>query len=172
MTHTFSAQSLHRARFVDPELMGVAIPALARCAVDFGITEEQSRTAAEQQEKFAAGVSKVPPGPKARHMIQKDGTSKALDLVPWIDGRFQWGDKDWKVATADGRVLLPFHEIAVAMRHEAIAQSVSIRWGAVWDRKLHELPDTVDGLVNAIEAYKVRHAGADFLDGPHFELIT
>ena len=30
---------------------------------------------------------------------------------------------------------------------------------------------TVEGLADAIEAYKARHAGPDFLDGPHFELI-
>jgi len=171
MTNTFSATSLHRARFVDPRLLSVAIPALARCAVDFGITEDQSRTAAEQQAKFDAGVSKVKPGPKATHMIQPDGTSKGLDLVPWIDGRFQWGDKDWKVVTKDGRVLLPFHEIAVAMRHEAIVQAVPIRWGAVWDRRLNDLPADVQGMVKAIEAYKVRKGGKAFLDGPHFETI-
>lgn len=166
MTYAFGKTSLSRMRHVDPKLRTVATDALARCAVDFGCTEEQSRTVAEQQKKFDTGVSKVRPGPGARHMIQPDGWSKALDLVPWINGAFTWGDKNWRVGD-----VYPFHEIAVAMRLVAIEHVVPIRWGGVWDRRLNDLPPTVDGMRREVEAYKLRHAGPDFLDGPHYELI-
>lgn len=172
MSFKFSQRSLNRAKRVDPKLMKVATRALAICGVDFGITEEQSRTAAEQQKKFDRGVSKVRPGPKAKHMIQPDGFSKGLDLVPFIDGAFQWGDAQWNVRTRAGKVIAPFYEIAAAMRQAAIEQGVTIRWGAVWDRALNDLPEGPQAMRAAVEAYKVRHAGPDFLDGPHFELVA
>lgn len=171
MTFALGARSLARARHVDPALMAVAGLAIGRSAVDFGMTEDQSRTEAQQRAKVAAGVSKVAPGPKARHMIQPDGFSKALDLVPWIDGRFQWGDNQWRVTTADGRVLRPFFDIAAAMRSAAVELGVKVRWGAIWDRTLNDLPAAAAGLARAMEDYKVRHPGPDFLDGPHFELV-
>lgn len=166
MTFVFSRTTRQRMSRVDPRLVSVATAALARCAVDFGCTEDQSRTAEEQLAKVKAGVSKVKPGPAAKHMIQPDGSSKALDLVPWMNGAFTWGDNQWRVGD-----VFPFHEIAIAMRWAAIEQAVPIRWGGVWDRRLNDLPPTVAGLRQAVEAYKVRHVGPDFLDGPHFELI-
>ncbi|MFT4254107.1 MAG: M15 family peptidase [Caulobacter sp.] len=171
MSYSFSNNSLRRQQHVDPRLFAVGVTALARCAVDFGVTENQSRTAAEQQKKFDDGFSKVRPGPNARHMIQEDGFSKAVDYVPWIDGKFQWGDNQWRVRRTDGVVVLPFQQIALAMRSAAIEKGVAIRWGAVWDRRLNDLPATVQGLTDEMEAYKARHAGSDFLDGPHYELV-
>jgi peptidoglycan L-alanyl-D-glutamate endopeptidase CwlK len=171
VTFSFGQASVKRQQHVDPRLFGVGVTALARCTVDFGATENQSRTAAEQQKKFDDGFSKVQPGPGARHMIQPDGFSKAVDYVPWIDGKFQWGDAQWRVTRASGVIVLPFHQIALAMRSAAIEKAVAIRWGAVWDRRLNDLPSTVEGLTQEIEAYKARHVGPDFLDGPHFELI-
>lgn len=168
MAFTFGRRSLAFSQHVDPRLMAVAATALGMSTVvDFGMTEEQSRTVAEQRAKVAAGVSKTM---ASKHMIQPDGFSKALDLVPWVDGRFQWGDQLWRVTTADGRILRPFLEIAAVMAHAAQHLAVPIRWGGVWDRKLNDLaPDPV-AIGLELEAYKVRHAGADFLDGPHFEL--
>lgn len=59
MGHRFSKRSMDRTREVDPLLMAVAVIALSRCAVDFGLTEEQSRSVAEQAEKVRRGVSKT-----------------------------------------------------------------------------------------------------------------
>lgn len=89
MTYALGSRSLSFCAHVDPKLMAVVKRAIAICPVDFGMTEDQSRTVAQQAAKVAAGVSHVRPGPAARHMIQPDGFSKAVDLVPWIDGRFQ-----------------------------------------------------------------------------------
>ncbi len=170
MTFVLGERSLERARHVDPALIAVVQQALILSPVDAGFTEDQSRTVEQQRRKFDTGVSKVRPGPSATHMIQSDGYSKAVDLVPWIDGAFQWGDGQWRVRTKAGVVLRPFFDLAAAMRAAAIKRGVRLRWGAIWDRTLNDLPDTAAGLARAMEDYKIRHVGADFLDGPHFEL--
>lgn len=170
----FSERSLNRARYVDPRLMAVAVAAIAASAVDFGITEDQSRTAAEQERKFRQGVSKVRPGPDAKHMIQADGYSKALDLVPYIDGAFTWGDSQWRVDTDDPEDAEPFYHMAEAMRAAAVEQGVRVRWGAVWDRVLNDLPAGAAALKREVESYKARRRAlgkSAFLDGPHFELV-
>lgn len=164
-----SQRSLDRARNVDAQLIAVAVIALSKSAVDFGLTEEQSRTHAEQAEKVRRGVSKTM---NSKHMIPQGGTvSTALDLVPFVDGRFQWGDAQWRIKTDAGPVIEPFYEIAAAMRDAAICAGVKIRWGAVWDRVLNDLPAGAAAMKAAVEAYKVRHPGPDFLDGPHFEIV-
>jgi peptidoglycan L-alanyl-D-glutamate endopeptidase CwlK len=169
MAYAFSERSLSRCTHVDPRLMAVARLAIAASPVDFGMTEEQSRTVAQQAQKVRDGFSKTM---DSKHKIQPDGHSKALDLVPWVDGRFQWGDGQWRVRKASGEIIHPFHEIALAMRAAAMDLKYPVRWGAVWDRRLDELPGDLAGMMAAVEAYKVRHPGADFLDGPHFELVS
>ena len=69
-------------------------------------------------------------------------------------------------------MLEPFYDIAAAMRGAALIRGVVLTWGGVWDRRLNYLPATAAGLKAAVEAYKVRHPGVDFLDGPHFELVS
>lgn len=164
----FSARSLGFMSEVDPVLVEVAKLALSRSRVDFGVTEDQSRSHAEQAEKVRRGVSKTM---NSKHVIKPPATvSKALDLVPWIGGAFTWADSMWRVQVG-GETIYPFHEIAAAMRSASLERGVKLRWGAVWDRRLDELPADVAGLRAAVEAYKVRHPGPDFLDGPHFELV-
>lgn len=173
MTYSLSQRSMDRMRNVNPILIGLAALALARSGVDFGITEEQSRTEAEQREKVARGVSKTM---NSKHMIPAGRTfSTAVDLVPFIDGRFQWGDNQWRVQTSDGRTLEPFYEIAAAMRDVAVANGVRIIWGGVWDRALNDLPAGAAAMKKAVEDYKNRRRAAGsaaFLDGPHFEIAA
>lgn len=169
MTYALGSRSLSFCAHVDPKLMAVVKRAIAICPVDFGMTEDQSRTVAQQAAKVAAGVSHVRPGPAARHMIQPDGFSKAVDLVPWIDGRFQWGDKNWKVHTADGRTLDPFFDIAAAMVASCKASGTVLRWGGCWASSA-TLPATAAELRAAVMAYNQRHAGPDFNDLPHWEI--
>ncbi len=172
MPFALGARSLSRSAHVDPKLMAVVSLAIGRSPVDFGMSEEQSRTAAEQLKKFNDGVSKVRPGPAARHMIQPDGFSKAVDLVPWVDGAFTWGDGQWRVTTKGGAVIRPFFDIAAAMQSASVELGAPVRWGAIWDRVLNDLQPGATSLALAMEDYKVRHPGPDFLDGPHFELTT
>ena len=169
MTYALGSRSLSFCAHVDPKLMAVVKRAISICPVDFGMTEDQSRTVAQQAAKVAAGVSHVRPGPAARHMIQPDGYSKAVDLVPWVDGRFQWGDKNWKVHTADGRTLDPFFDIAAAMVAACNALATPLRWGGCW-ASTSTLPTTAEGLRASIVAYNRRHAGPDFNDIGHWEI--
>lgn len=169
MTFRFSQRSLSLARRVDPALMAVAALALSRSGVDFGITEEQSRTIAQQREKVRRGVSKTM---NSLHVIKAgESFSTALDLVPYVDGRYQWGDSQWRIRTEDGETIHAFAEIAEAMRSAAVELDLPIKWGGVWDRRLNDLPAGVDAMRQAVEDYKARHPGPDFIDGPHFEIV-
>ena len=167
MTHVLGAKSRANLIGVAPQLAALIPLALARCPVDFGIAEKQVRTVAEQREKVRQGVSKTM---KSRHLVRPDGFGHAVDLVPWVDGKFQWGDNQWRVRTAAGVMLEPFFDIAAAMQEVAIEKDVSLIWGAVWDQPLNRLPRGAKGKKAALQAYKVRHPGPDFVDGPHFEL--
>lgn len=168
MTRILSTTTKNRMHGVHPKLLKLIPGALARCAVDFGCTEDQVRTPAEQALKVKQGYSKTLNGP---HVQKADGFGHAIDLVPFIDGKFQWGDNQWRVKTADGHTLEPFYDIAAAMQEEAILQHVRIKWGAVWDRCLNDLPRGALALREAMKEYCVRHPGKDFIDGPHFELM-
>lgn len=168
MPFAFGARSRSFMARVHPKLVAVAVLGLARSTVDFGCTEEQVRTLQEQAAKVAAGVSKTM---HSRHLMRADGYGHAIDLVPWVDGAFQWGDDHWRVKTGDGRTLEPFYDIAAAMRSASIELATPLIWGAVWDRRLQDLPADPAGLKAAVEAYKARHAGPDLLDGPHFQMV-
>jgi peptidoglycan L-alanyl-D-glutamate endopeptidase CwlK len=169
----FSQRSLDRARNVDTRLIGLAITALSRSSVDFGLTEEQSRTEAEQAEKVRRGVSRTM---NSKHMIPKGKTvSSALDLVPFVDGVFTWGDNQWRVKTKAGPTIEPFYEIAAQMREAAIAAGLVLTWGGVWDRRLNDLPAGAAAMKAAVQAYAARRkaaGGTALLDGPHFELVS
>ncbi len=169
MTFVLGAKSRANMRRVDPRLAGLVPQALALSPVDFGVQEEQSRTWAQQAEKVRRGVSKTM---NSTHVIKPGKThSTGIDLVPWIDGAWQWGDNHWRVKTTAGVVLEPFYDIAAAMQTAAIEDGTRIKWGAIWDRCLNDLPRGAKALKAAMEAYKVRHPGPDFVDGPHFELV-
>lgn len=171
MAYRFSQRSLDRARNVDSVLIAIAVLALLKSSVDFGLTEEQSRTYAEQAEKVRRGVSKTM---DSKHMIpQGRSVSTGLDLVPFVDGMFQWGDNHWRIQTKAGATIEPFYEIAAAIREAAILFGVRVKWGGVWDRVLNDLPPGAAAMKQAVEDYKARRkaaGGSAFLDGPHFEL--
>lgn len=171
MGHRFSKRSMDRAREVDPLLMAVAAVALSRSSVDFGLTEEQSRSHAEQAEKVRRGVSRTM---DSAHVIKPGASfSTGLDLVPYIDGVFTWGDDHWRVKTNAGAVIEPFYEIASAMREAAIVVGVRLVWGGAWDRVLNDLPAGPAAMKAAVEGYKARRKAmgkSALLDGPHFEI--
>lgn len=172
MGYALSKRSWDRMRSVDPILAATVVLALRSSRTDFGIQEEQSRTHAEQLAKVNAGYSKTM---ASKHMIPPGKSfSTAVDLVPWIDGAFQWGDDQWRVRTKAGTVVEPFYDIAAAMREAAIKTGVTLVWGAVWDKTLNELPPGPAAMKAAVEAYKARRKAIGkpaFLDGPHFEIL-
>lgn len=98
MAHSLDAQWRAKMGRVDPRLAGLVAPALARSLVDFGVQEEQSRTWDEQAEKVRRGVFKTM---NSTYVIKPGKThSTGIDLVPWIDKRWQWGDAQRRLKTA------------------------------------------------------------------------
>lgn len=154
MTYALGAKSLARLEGVHPDMKRVVLKAIGYSVQDFTV-QEGLRSLATQQEYVRRKVSKTL---NSKHLKQPDGTGHAVDLVPWVDGgpRWEWG---------------PIYDIAAAMRRAAIEESVAIRWGGVWDKRLADLPATDAGIQAEVAAYCARHPGPDFIDGPHFELI-
>ncbi len=136
---------------VHPKLVGVVSKAIKLTKQDFTVFEGV-RTVEAQVRHVQDGTSKIM---NSKHLIQGDGFGHAVDLVPWKDGRAQW---DWDL----------IWDIADAMQQAAVEREVRIVWGGVWD---HPLGDLSNDLEHEVGEYKRRHAGSDFLDGPHYELV-
>lgn len=99
------------------------------------------------------------------HQIKPDGFGHAVDLLPMVNGEMLWtlpADQQWQY----------IYPVADVMRTAAIACNIRLRWGAVWDRCLNDLKyGGPQNMAAEVRAYELRHAGPDFLDGVHFELM-
>lgn len=146
-------KSLKELEGVHPKLVAVVKKAIEYSAVDFGV-HDGLRTLAEQKALVAAGASKTM---NSMHRVQKDGFGHAVDLVPYINGKLRW---EWE----------PIWKIALAVDSAATELGVPLIWGAVWDKPMTQYGGSIDALKQEVEAYKKRHPGADFLDGPHYQL--
>jgi peptidoglycan L-alanyl-D-glutamate endopeptidase CwlK len=139
---------------VQPKLICCVRYAIKRTRVDFSVFEGL-RDAARQAKLYASGASRTL---KSDHL---DGY--AVDLVPYLDGRLQWQQ--------------PLCiEVARVMHQASRDLSVSLGWGAVWDRELATLD--ADNLDDEIEAYKRRYRLTHpdpkkkaLIDCPHFWLV-
>jgi len=160
MVYRLGAGSLAELKGVHPSLVSCVNHAIANTQQDF-VVMDGLRTLAEQTLLVRKGKSKTM---NSKHRAQADGFSHAVDLVPYIDGRPQWV---WDMPGPSDAGIFP---IVLAMRAASIAIGVPLIWGGIWDRKITQLAPTCAGLRIDLEAYKVRHAGADFLDGPHYQL--
>ncbi|MEM9735387.1 MAG: M15 family peptidase, partial [Pseudomonadota bacterium] len=88
----FGTRSMGELRGVHPDLTAVCEKAIAITTVDFGVFDGL-RTAADQNRLFRRGASQIDGYQrKGRHQQQSTGYGHAVDLVPWIGGRFVW---DW-----------------------------------------------------------------------------
>lgn len=153
MTYALGRRSLAQLEGVHPLLQQVVHRAIAITTQDFTV-QEGLRTIERQREYVRRGVSRTM---KSKHLKQADGFGHAVDLVPWINGQPRW---EWP----------PIWNIAQAVDRAATELGVGIVWGAVWDRRMDQYGGSPDALKAAVEAYKVRHHGPDFLDGPHYQL--
>lgn len=150
---TLSGKSLKELEGVHPKLIAVVERAIELTTVDFGV-HDGLRTKAEQEEYVRTGVSKTM---NSMHRTQSDGYGHAVDLVPYINGKLRW---EWD----------PIWSIANAMDQAATELKVALTWGAVWDKPMSAYGGNPAALKAEVEAYKKRHAGSDFLDGPHYQL--
>lgn len=125
--------------------------ALSYCTQDFCVYDG-IRTYKEQQQHVANGTSKT--------MQSKHLQGLAVDLVPWINGNPVW---DWEGC----------YQIAVAMDRAATELGVAnrITWGGAWDRRLSDFGGDAKAYADQVQAYRARHPGKDFIDGPHFEIL-
>ena len=156
MNYSLGSKSRAELVGVHPDLVRVVERAIQLTRTDFTV-HDGIRSVEEQRRYVAAGTSKT--------MRSKHLEGKAVDLVPWIDGKPRW----WWV---------PIYDIAAAMLIAARELDVRIRWGCVWDRPLNDLAAGIndpnafaDALRREGLAYNARHPGADFPDGPHFEVL-
>ena len=153
MTFELGDKSRKELEGVHPKLVAVVERAIKYTTADFGV-HDGLRTLEEQKKLVAAGASKTL---NSRHRIQADGFGHAVDLVPFINGKLRW---EWG----------PIWHIALAVDTAATELNVPLVWGAVWDRNMMQYGGSIDRLKQEVEAYKKRHAGSDFLDGPHYQL--
>lgn len=156
MTFNLGAASRRELSGVHPKLVRVVERAIGITAVDFTV-HDGIRSVEEQRRLVAQGFSKT--------MRSKHLEGRAVDLVPWIEGKPRWW---WP----------QIYQIAAAMHQAARAEGVRIKWGTVWDRALNDLaagvidPAALPGALRAEGlAYNARHPGPDFPDGPHYELM-
>lgn len=162
MAYALGKRSKETLVGVHPIIRGVVLRAIEITTQDFSVYEGL-RTIERQRKLVAAGASKTL---NSMHIPQKDRTGKttdvlghAVDLVPWIDGqpRWEWGPC---FAIADA--------VDKAAREQDVAQLFC--WGGVWDRWLSSYGGSPENMKEAVAAYTVRHAGKDFIDGPHYQI--
>jgi len=152
---TLGTASLKELAGVNPYLVATVKRAIEITTQDFTV-HDGIRTIEEQRKFVAQGFSKTM---KSKHL-----EGRAVDLVPWIDGKPRWW---WP----------QIYQIAAAMCLASRELKTNIVWGAVWDMRLADLAVGVTDLAllpDALQreglAYNARHPGADFPDGPHFEI--
>ena len=118
----FSARSTRNLKGVHPDLVRVALRAIAITDLDFGVTEGL-RTIERQRELVAAGASRTM---NSRHL-----TGHAIDVVALIGGEGRW---DWPL----------YAQLALHFKKAASDVGVPIVWGGDWktfrDGPHYELP--------------------------------
>lgn len=153
MSYVLGSRSLSKLRGVHPSLINVVKRAIQITKQDFAVTDGL-RTAEQQRILVQKGASKTM---RSKHLKQGDGFGHAVDLVPYINGGPRW---EWE----------PIWNIAVAVDQAATELGVRLVWGAIWDRCMMDYGGSPEKLKQAVEDYKKRHPGPDFLDGPHYQL--
>lgn len=135
---------------VNVDLVRVTHLALKYSLQDFCVFDGL-RTAKEQMQHVKNGTSRTM---QSEHM-----KGLAVDLVPWINGKPVWDwDGCYKIACAVDRAAT---ELGVADR---------ITWGGAWDRRLSDYGGDPTAYAREVQEYQRRHAGADFIDGPHYQI--
>lgn len=153
MTYSLGRKSRAELEGVASDLVRVVERAIGITPVDFTV-HDGIRTVAEQKRYVAEGVSWT--------MRSKHLEGRAVDLVPWINGKPRW---EWP----------PIYRIAAAMHQAAAELGITLRWGGVWDRNLNDLPGDAAGLEAAVADYVARRKAAGkraSIDGPHYEIVT
>jgi len=156
MTFHFGSRSKSELEGVHPKLDKLAWATISASPVNFGVFDGL-RTPAQQNALFRRGASTIDGFNRiGKHQRQEDGFGHAIDLVPWIDGRFQW---DWDA----------LYVITEVLHVKAIELDVQIRWGGCW-RHINPLKGSPENWVAEYVKRKLSAGKRAFNDGPHFEL--
>ncbi|MBY5581849.1 M15 family metallopeptidase [Rhizobium leguminosarum] len=115
MPVTLSASSVEKLKAVHPDLVRVVKRAALMSSIDFTVMEG-TRSVAQQKLNVAKGVSSTM---NSRHIPGKDGLSKAVDLVPIVNGKASW---DWAV----------YNKFAPIVKEAAKLEKVPVEWGGDW----------------------------------------
>jgi len=153
MPYALGQRSLAQIEGVHPKLVCMVKRAIEITKQDFTV-QEGLRSIETQKLYVKRGASKTM---ASKHLRQKDGYGHAVDLVPWLNGQPRW---EWQL----------IWEVAQAVDVAAAEAKVPLIWGAVWDRRMEQYGGSAAALKAEVEAYKVRHPGPDFIDGPHYQL--
>jgi peptidoglycan L-alanyl-D-glutamate endopeptidase CwlK len=149
----FGARLLAELEGVHPAMVAFAHKTLELSTQDFGVYDGL-RTREEQMEILNKGSSTTM---NSKHLRQPDGFGHAVDLVPWIAGKYRW---EWP----------PGYVIAEAARRAAEALKIRVRWGGHW-AELTGTTASPEALVMAYVKSRKKLGKDSFLDAPHFELI-
>jgi peptidoglycan L-alanyl-D-glutamate endopeptidase CwlK len=153
-SYKLGKSSLKNLEGVHPDLVRIVHHAIGITAQDFTVTDGV-RTREEQAEYVRTRVSQTM---KSKHLIQSDGFSHAVDLVPWINGRARWE-------------LLACYKIMEAVRRASFACGGLLRWGGAWVPLYNETP--LQAPEKLVQAYAERKRARDkpaFIDAPHYEM--
>jgi len=153
MSYQLGTASKRRLKGVHPELVKVVKKAILYTTQDFSVTSGV-RTRTEQKELVRIGASKTM---NSMHLVQKDGFGHAVDLVPYANGGPRW---EWPL----------IYPVALAVNRAAKEVGLVLRWGGVWDVDFNDFGHQPGTMKKAVADYCVRHAGPDFIDGPHYEI--
>ncbi len=146
--YKLGSKSLQELEGVHQDLVNVVKRAIEITEQDFSV-HDGIRTIEEQQNLVNSGASKTL---NSRHI-----TGKAIDLVPYINGKLRW---EWG----------PIYKIANAVRSAAHELDVPIRWGGAWDILLAGSDDTPEDIVSGYVSRRREIGKKAFIDGPHYEL--
>jgi peptidoglycan L-alanyl-D-glutamate endopeptidase CwlK len=153
MSYTLGEGSLFELVGVAPRLVLVVNRAIQITTQDFTV-HDGLRTVEEQKKLVLRGASKTM---FSKHLPQTDGFGHAVDLVPYINGKLRW---EWE----------PIYNIAAAMYTASVELDIDLIWGGVWDTPMSAYGGGLAAMRKAVADYCIRHVGADFIDGPHYEL--
>lgn len=115
MSFKFSGASLQKLADVHPDLSRLAKRVIARSRIDFGIAEgarSPERQAELLKEKKTTTLNSL-------HLIQDDGFAHAIDITPFVNGKFTTSEKYYR-------------PIIQAFVTESILLGVQVEFGALW----------------------------------------
>lgn len=147
----FGKRSREKLQGVHPQLVEVAKQALKHSKIDFAVTEGV-RTVETQKRLVAKGLSQTL---NSKHIVQKDGYSHAIDVVPY--------PVNWS--------LEKFYPIAEAFREAAKELGVKVRWGGSWE-VLNDTHKTARELVENYANARRKAGRKPFIDAVHFEIVA